>query len=69
MTDHAEFKQYCRDQYGNCKFGKLKCWFRHPEIEFNNENGENRNQNIIEKLFDMVEKFTSRIAELENKIA
>ena len=75
--EHLKEIQYCRDQYGNCKFGKLKCWFRHPEIEFNDENSENvenrnqnnGNQNIIEKLFDMVEKFTSRITELENKIA
>ena len=68
--DHTEVVQNCREQNGNCQFGKMKCWFKHIEVEDMCRNSNNENddkQDIIGKLFDMVEKFTTRIVELENK--
>ena len=57
----------CREEIKNCHFGE-KCWFLHMpnenEIEYQNGN----NQDYLEKLFDMVEKFTNRIIVLENKM-
>ena len=57
----------CRDEMNNCHFGE-KCWFLHMpsgnEIEYQN----GKNQNYLEKLFDMVEKFTNRIVLIENRM-
>ena len=69
---HPEIVPECRDNYGTCKIGVTKCWFIHHDIEVNNENdirenAHGKNQEMIEKLFDMVEKFTERIIQLENQ--
>ena len=63
---HKESVPRCREQI-NCRFGE-KCWFLHfnGENEIEYENG--KNQDYLLKLFDMVEKFTNRIIQLENRI-
>ena len=48
-----------------CRFGDTKCWFLHEEESILEEN---KNKGITEKIFSMMETFTNRIVELENKI-
>ena len=80
---HVELVQSCR-QYrsGTCKYGRDKCWFRHCDTEesIKNKNKENMNeaekseqiieynQEVIEKLFNMMEKMSERIVQMENII-
>ena len=69
---HPEIVPECKDSYGTCKIGVTKCWFIHNDREMDNgnyiiENTHDKNQEMIEKLFDMVEKFTERIVHLENE--
>ena len=54
-------------------FGRMKCWFNHEEYESSNdirneENATNVNQEVIDKIFDMMENFTKRIIEIENNL-
>ena len=57
----------CREEIKNCYFEE-KCWFLHvlngDEIEYQN----GKNQDYLEKLFNMVENFTNRIILLENRM-
>ena len=68
---HIEMIPICRDaDNGTCQFGKENCWFNHNDIETSkeNENFENThkiNQEVIDKIFDMMEKCTQRIMEIE----
>ena len=72
--EHVESVPLCRDaSNGSCQFGKVKCWFNHQEEEIPNgnrnmENGMNVNQEVIDKIFDMMENFTRRIMEIENNL-
>ena len=52
-----------------CSYGADKCWFQHNETE-DQEKYENQNQNqeITEKLFNMMEKFTERIMKIEKQM-
>ena len=63
---HTESVPRCREEI-NCRFGE-KCWFLHFNSENLNVYENGKNQDYLEKLFDMVEKFTNRIIQLENKI-
>ena len=71
---HLEIVPLCRDaSHGRCQFGKRKCWFNHEEDEIAKENrfeenGINVNQDVIDKIFDMMENFTQRIMEIENNL-
>ena len=48
-----------------CKYGAQTCWYQH-NLKTNNEQND-VNQEVIEKLFKMMEQFTERIIDLENK--
>ena len=73
---HLETVPICRDTLsGTCQFGTVKCWFIHDETESSKENrnteypkNDNLNQEVIVKMFNMMENFTKRIMDLENKI-
>ena len=60
--EHVESVPLCRDaSNGSCQFGKVKCWFNHQEEEIPNgnrkmENGMNVNQEVIDKIFENVNK-------------
>ena len=70
---HSKFVPNCKNADNNsCQYGTKKCWFRHGdnnemienmEIEENNEKNE-----MFQKLFEMVEKYTERIISLENEL-
>ena len=67
--EHIESVPLCRDaSYGTCHFGNMKCWFNHEDVENLNENGNNVNQEVVDKIFDMMENFTQRILEIENNL-
>ena len=63
--EHIQNVQVC--SYGNtCWYGE-RCWFRHNINEVR-DNEENSNDEMTQKLFKMMEKFTKRIIELENRL-
>ena len=64
--DHIISVQQCKNETRNsCKYGAKKCWYRHKSQTSNEEN--NFHEDVIEKLFNMMEKFTERILSLENQ--
>ena len=71
---HAQNVPLCKNALkGTCHFGVKNCWFNHNENESMNENGSKENSNdmnqeVIGKLFEMMEKFTHRIVQIENVI-
>ena len=66
---HAESTQKCRNvKSGTCRFGSAKCWFDHSDAintSKNNDEKLNPNGEDIEKLFQMMEKFTQQIVEIK----
>ena len=47
---------------GSCWYGTDKCWFRHIETEtYNEPNIINKNQEITEQIFKMMETFTQHM--------
>ena len=49
-----------------------KCWFNHNDYintskNENNENGKNANEAVMEKLFQMMEKFAQQIMEIKER--
>ena len=72
--EHVQNVVFCKNALkGTCKFGAKKCWFNHNENEMsyisqNVEDSDNLNNEMIAKIFEMMEKFTERIVQIENKI-
>ena len=79
---HSENVSICKNEItGSCQYGSQNCWFNHNGIQ-NNEGAilnENRNENgnymensqnneLMQKLVEMVEKYTQRIISLENSM-
>ena len=68
---HIDSVQSCRNMVsGACKYGIEKCWFNHSEFTKNtsmNENDEklNDNEEVVEKIFKMMEKFTQPLVEIK----
>ena len=52
-----------------CKYGSKNCWFNHSEGETStmNENDKKLNDDteVIEKIFQMMEKFTQQIVKMK----
>ena len=64
--DHVTSVHQCKNERSSsCKYGAQNCWYRHNSQTNNKEN--NVNQEVIEKLFNMMEQFTERIFNLENQ--
>ena len=69
--EHKDLVVPCRNMLkGTCKFGKSKCWFNHDNLENSNESEENENSNkenndVIQKIFEMMETMTERIVQME----
>ena len=72
---HLETVLTCRDAFsGTCQFGRVKCLFNHDETDSSNAkrntenaNNDNVNQEVLDKMFNMMENFTQWIMELENQ--
>ena len=64
LSEHSEHVSACRDDSnGWCRLGADKCWFKHSEKRDKEESGQ---PEIINRLFDMVEKFSERFEIIEN---
>ena len=65
--EHALSVPQCKNESLKiCLYGAEKCWFQHNEHE-DHKKYQNQNQDITEKLFNMMEKFTERIIIIEKK--
>ena len=64
--DHVISVEQCKNERSSsCKYGAQNCWYQH-NLKTNNE-GNDVNKEVIEKLFKMMEQFTERIINLENQ--
>jgi hypothetical protein len=66
-NNHLESVQTCSNMIsGFCKYGSEKCWFKHDKND-NNDNNEKQNDNeeVIEKIFQMMEKFIHQIVDIK----
>ena len=69
--EHTRKVKQCKnDTNGGCLYGSKSCWFNHTDMQNKSENNPNVNINnetndIIKKLFDMMENFGTRIMNLE----
>jgi hypothetical protein len=47
-----------------------QCWYKHSEHEVNDKNNEEKetSQNIMKRIFDIMEKYRERIGNIENKL-
>lgn len=61
----SKVKKCYKSANRECKYDN--CWYMHDDIENVVEN-ENENQELFGKIFDMMEKFTQRIADIENNL-
>ena len=66
---HVTSVKQCKNALSKtCWYGEHKCWFRHDLTIIDANIESKKNDDITEKIFKMMEKFTHRIIELENKI-
>ena len=68
--DHRDSVPSCKNEKsGTCKYGNANCWFNHDENEdiSKKENNEKQNENkeVIEKIFQMMEKYTQQIVNMK----
>ena len=69
--EHVKHVQMCRNYIqGCCRYDTTNCWFKHGDDEKDVKDiNENENQvEMMQKLFEMVEKYTQRIIMLENEL-
>ena len=61
--EHGDTVKECKNK--ECRYGEQSCWYHHA----NKVNLEKKdNQEITEKIFNMMETFTNRIVNIENRI-
>ena len=66
--DHGHLVPMCRNvDNGLCIFGRKSCWFKHDkhEMAFESDNPTKEHNEVIEKVFGMLEKMTERIIQIE----
>ena len=69
-SEHYDKVKKCKKyKEGNCSFYE-NCWFKHEEVDKEEKEKEKdvKNENNVEmmkKLFEIVEKFTKRIVDVE----
>ena len=62
---HEENVPLCRNfKNGECKFGKEKCWFNHKNEDIFKKN-EHEDNNVIQRILNMMEKMSERIVHME----
>ena len=63
--EHATLVPACRNhKNGECQYNEYKCWVIHNEIKV--RKAEEKDE-IIQNMFNFMEKITERISDLENK--
>ena len=68
---HIDLVPECNNiKEGGCRYGDKNCWFKHHSEAYHTtkqNEGESMEYNeVVKKLFDIVEKVTERLATLEN---
>ena len=63
-SEHWNSIKKCKNNEG-CLF-KNECWYKHEEINDNDYENDDKKENIIQKLFEVVDKFTEKVTKLEN---
>ena len=64
---HPENVQPCRNSMNRtCEY--ISCWFKHTDAETENANLNFKNEDMTEKLFNMMEKIVQRLTLMENQI-
>ena len=63
-TEHSTTVKKCRNK--SCWYGEERCWFRHDHDTDTESTENSKDQDIMEKMERMMEKFTQRLAALEN---
>ena len=68
---HLDLVPVCKNiKEGTCHYGETKCWFKHNIEEYHTKDekeDESLEYNeVVKKLFNIVEKVTERLAKLEN---
>ena len=67
---HINSVKTCKNlSSGTCKYGKLRCWFIHNEFEEaeTNENKKSENEEVIERIFKLMEKLTHQMVDMKEK--
>ena len=69
-TTHIDSVQTCNNLIsGFCKYGSENCWFKHGDLADNAQKDNNEkldgNEDVIEKIFQMMEKYTHQIIEIK----
>ena len=66
--EHFHLVQLCRNEMKDqCIYGSQGCWFRHEKSEAVDSDASSNDKNeVIEKMFGMLEKITKRIVQIEN---
>ena len=61
--DHSDKVPECRDHKNDCcRFQKETCWFKHEEKL------EIKSPDMVERLFNMMEKFSERMEMMESQL-
>ena len=64
--EHNRKVKKCKNENnGDCPYGSKSCWFTHTDMLNESESNPNVNNDIIKKIFDMMENFGERIINLE----
>ena len=63
-SEHADTIQKCKND-GSCLF-KNDCWYKHDKIDDNGHENNDKNENVIQKLFEVVEKNLKKLTRLES---
>ena len=67
---HENLIPKCKNQSnGKYQYGKDKCWFRHSNDEKDNQEYDKNlgDENVIQRLFKIIEEMSQRIVKIENK--
>ena len=62
-SEHINVIKKCKN-YDACLF-KKECWYTHEDIDGHQQESNDKNENIIQQLFEVVEKFTEKVTRLE----
>ena len=74
--EHAIRVKKCKnDENGQCQHGSIHCWYNHTKLNEKDDhenlhvNNNDENSKLMEKVMEMVEKYSERIRKLEDMIA
>ena len=64
-NSHTHLVPTCKNNFnGECKYGEIYCWFKHEKKEVSENDTIEKNE-VVQKIFEVMEKITERITKLE----